>query len=166
MIDPKQERLTAALRKLARVEAKVRSSLGGDRAAIVRFARGNTDIAANEDDLRAADAFVQRFEQLFEIVLRRLFPATIRIVGVGGRADSIIEILVQLEQLEFIADAKAWVARKDLRDRLVHEYPDDPDARRIDLLAALASAEAILVELERFRGRLSRIPGFESSTHD
>lgn len=147
------------MRKLGSVEARVGDSLRDDEAAIRRFADAMLAGNGTRDDARAADAFVQRFEQLFEITLRRLFPATARVADVGDRADGLRELLDRLEKLGFIADAPKWVRRKDLRDRLVHEYPDDPRERAADLLSALDEAGVVVAELAQFRERLSKLPG-------
>ena len=154
MIDTGQERLRSALRKLSGIEFRVQLSLSEDYGAINEF------IAAIERptsfNIRAADAFLQRFEQLFEVTLRRLFPAVIRIVDIGDRADGLLNTLIRLEKLGYITDAAAWVRRKELRDRLVHEYPDDLAERALDLTAALIEAAEMLAELAGVRMKLAR----------
>lgn len=153
-----REKLRGALRKLAGVEARLRRSLVNDIAAIRTFAVSPVATDENEDEARAVDAFIQRFEQVFEVVLRRLFPATLRLVSTGDRSDGFLEMLNRLERLGFVVDPESWVRRKELRDRLVHEYPDDPVERSTDLTAALAAAAEVLAELTRFRARLSQMP--------
>lgn len=157
MIDPERERLRAALRKVAAVERRVRWSLDDDADAIRRYAVTMDAAEVARDDAQAADAFIQRFEQLFEITLRRLFPATARVVEFAGRDEGLREILDRLERSGYIVDASRWVRRKALRDRLTHEYPDDPGDKAADLNAALADAADMIAELDQFRTRLARV---------
>ncbi len=153
------ERLRSALRKLAGVETRLRRSLTEDAAAIDRYAATYIAGEATADDERAADAFLQRFEQMFEMLLRRVFPATLRLVDVADDGEGLLNTLNRLEGLGYLPDAKEWLLRRELRDRLIHEYPDDPAARAADLQAAIAGGRAILTELNHFRGRLATVPG-------
>ena len=153
------ERLRSSLRKLAGVEVRLRRSLSEDAAAIDRFAATFMGGQALSSDERAADAFLQRFEQMFEILLRRVFPATVRVVDVAESGEGLLNILNRLEGLRYIDNAHVWVLRKELRDRLIHEYPDEPAERAADLRAAIDGGRAMLGELEQFRDRLATVPG-------
>jgi hypothetical protein len=149
-------RLDSALRKLRNIEMRVRLSLTEDDVAIRQFAASMVVDPENHEAAKAADAFIQRFEQLFETALRRLFPATLRVIDIGDRSEGLLEMVNRLERLEFIADAARWLAWKELRDRLIHEYPDEPVDRARDLTDALEAAQQILIELTGFRDRLTR----------
>lgn len=151
-----QLRLDSALRKLRNVEVRVRLSLTEDDLAIRHFAASMSIGPENHEEAKAVDAFIQRFEQLFEVAVRRLFPATLGVVDIGDRGDGLLEVINRLERLKFVTDAARWLAWKELRDRLIHEYPDEPVDRASDLTDALEAAEQILVELTVFRGRLAR----------
>lgn len=152
MIDPDHERLRSAIEKVARAGLRAESSVRDDSRLIVASV-GDADFV-DKDAARASDAFLQRFEQMSKIMPRRLFPATLRVLDLEDRALGLRETLLRLEKLGFLDDAAVWLRRKELRDRLVHEYPDDPADRVADLSGALEEAAAMIGELGRFRATL------------
>jgi uncharacterized protein YutE (UPF0331/DUF86 family) len=55
----------------------------------------------------------------------RLFPRLLALVG--QRGGTLIDRLNQLERLGLLSDAQRWLAWRNLRNRLVHEYVDHAD---------------------------------------
>ena len=62
--------------------------------------------------------------------------------------------LDRLEKLGYV-DVDQWLAWRELRNRLAHEYPDAPELRHAQLLAAVAAAAAMVA---RYRDWASRLP--------
>ena len=86
----------------------------------------------------------------------RLFPRLLALVGQQGK--SLIDRLNQIERLGLLEDAQAWLAWRNLRNRLVHEYVETPedfvDSLRIarDYSAALGEVVALINEWLRNLG--------------
>jgi len=81
-------------------------------------------LALARDDERSerVEAFAGRYSRLQDTLGERLFP---RLVGQEGR--SLIDRLKQLERLGLLEYCQSWLAWRNLRSRLVHEYAENPE---------------------------------------
>ena len=91
------------------------------------------------------DAFLKRFENAQDIVQRRLFRAVLMAEGESIRGQPAAEIADQLQARGALASAAQWKALAELRNRLSHDCPLDPDiqASRIN---AVNDAVPVLVD--------------------
>ena len=156
MIDTNTERLRDALSALRRIERRLVSSRNDDGliiGATIEQVASDSDDEVARDGLRALDAFVQRFEQYLENITTRTFPATITVTDAGHRAIGLTDILNRLERYGWIDDGSVWPTRRELRNRLIHEYPFDRGEQAKDSLAAIEVAKAAIVEMATFRVR-------------
>lgn len=164
MIDTRTERLRDALNALRRIERRLMSSLDDDgliiRTTIEQLA-GDADDEVATDGLRALDAFVQRFEQYLESITTRIFPATIKITDAGDRPIGLTDILNRLERYGLIDDSAVWPMRRELRNRLIHEYPFDRGEQAKDLRAAIEVSKAVIAEMAAFRQRSAAVPALK-----
>ena len=96
---------------------------------------GETGMASLDDDgVRGLDQFVYRFGKLQDACGNQLFPALLEVLKEPVREWSMRDRLNRLEQLGFLHRPDDWDAVRAVRNRLVHEYPDDP-ARQAAILA-------------------------------
>ena len=99
---------------------------------------------------------VRKESALLKRTSNRLFPRLLALVGQQGK--SLIDRLNQVERLGLLEDAQAWLAWRNLRNRLVHEYVETPedfvDSLRIarDYSAALGEVVALINEWLRNLG--------------
>jgi len=99
---------------------------------------------------------VRKESALLKRTSNRLFPRLLALVGQQGK--SLIDRLNQIERLGLLEDAQAWLAWRNLRNRLVHEYVETPedfvDSLRIarDYSAALGEVVALINEWLRNLG--------------
>jgi len=99
---------------------------------------------------------VRKESALLKRTSNRLFPRLLALVGQQGK--SLIDRLNQIERLGLLEDAQAWLAWRNLRNRLVHEYVETPedfvDSLRIarDYSAALGEVVARINEWLRNLG--------------
>ncbi len=100
------------------------------------------------------DAFVSRFGRLQDTVGDKLLPLYLRAAGeVPGAA---IDNLNRAERLGLIQSAEQWLALRELRNQMIHEYMEDADVL-IDAVnqahafvqALCTDAEAILADMQR-----------------
>lgn len=88
-----------------------------------------------DDDLSVrVDAFVARFGRLQDTLGDKLLPVFLGVMG--ERSGAMLENLDRAEKLGLLKSADTWMALRKLRNRMVHEYVDDP----AELASALLSA--------------------------
>ena len=141
-------RLEAAVEVTLRAAARLQRSLEGDMALLIAAAASG-DSETGDERLRAVDAFVQRFQQLHEHVLYRFYPAIYRLETFGDRPPPTATLLAEYEGLGIVDSSREWRRRTELRNRLVHEYPLEPEDRAKALAATIEQAAAMLAEIDR-----------------
>jgi hypothetical protein len=58
-----------------------------------------------------------------------------------------------MEKLGYL-DLNNWLGWREVRNRLAHEYPDQPDVRIASLLAAMDAAKELAALYRNWRARL------------
>lgn len=134
------------------------------------------------NDMPAAEtleAFVSRFGRFQDTVGDKLIPRALAILL--ERPSSMLDNLTRAERLGWINDMEAWIAARELRNRLIHEYMTNPEQFAADIRAAgefmemfrhtytrlLKLAEERLgVAEERLQMYLVSKPSAPSSLHD
>jgi hypothetical protein len=89
--------------------------------------------------VRLVDQLLFRFTKLQDTLGERLIPATLSLLQEPFEAWPMRDRLNRLEKLG-VLDVDQWLAWRDIRNRLAHEYPDQPDIRFAALLAAIDAA--------------------------
>ena len=89
------------------------------------------------------EAFVGRFGRLQDTVGDKLLPALLR--ALGERPGAVIDNLDRAEKLGFIPSVDEWLAIRNLRNQMVHEYIEDP-AVLANALTTAHTKVATLVE--------------------
>ena len=105
----------------------------------------------NSDVLRVRDAFLQRFEQTADHILRKLHPRLLSAIDAEIVAIPFFDILDRLHRLDIIDNPIEWVDLNRLRNRLVHEYSLTPTELSADLNAAWAAAPMLIKHVNRVR---------------
>ena len=108
-------------------------------------------VAGLAEDARSerVEAFASRYSRLRDTLGDRLFPRLLALVGQHG--GSLIDRLNQLERLGLLEDAQAWLAWRNLRNRLVHEYVENPQ----DFVDALLLGRGYATSLGRVVDRIA-----------
>jgi hypothetical protein len=91
----------------------------------------------NEDMATAEilEAFVSRFGRMQDTIGDKLIPRAL--AAQAERQGSALDNLARAEQLGWMASAAEWLTARELRNRLVHEYTEDPDALAADIQSAI-----------------------------
>ncbi|MDA8094921.1 MAG: hypothetical protein M0T84_13675 [Betaproteobacteria bacterium] len=103
------------------------------------------DLATLEADrqrVRLTDQLIFRFTKLQDVLGERLVPATLAALNEPYEDWAMRERLNRLEKLG-ILDARQWLAWREARNRLTHEYPDHPELRFAALMGAITAARAL-----------------------
>lgn len=81
----------------------------------------------DEAEIKELDQFIFRFTKLQDAMGIRLFPAILNILQEPYEDLSMLDRLNRLEKLNLLASVTEWEQIRELRNRLTHEYPDDPE---------------------------------------
>lgn len=94
------------------------------------------------------EAFVSRFCRLQDTLGDKLLPALLKALGEPDRA-----LLINLEKAEkygWLASSEQWIALRQLRNQMIHEYIEDTQT----LFDALTTAHSNKAVLEHFADKL------------
>lgn len=140
----------------ARWEADRHAAVLADALASWAALPAPPDLAAIESDkaLRAqTDQILFRFTKLQDTMGERLVAATLDALAEPFEAWPMRDRLDRLEKLGYL-NVGHWLAWRELRNRLAHEYPDAPEQRYAQLMAALAGAAGLLAAYRRWAALL------------
>lgn len=130
-------------------------ALGGPLARLDRSLREDGEAIAKAEgdksghDLLATDAFLQRFQQLTDLTLRKLFPRLLAALEESDVRHPFGAMLDRLDGYEILADVPWWLALNDLRNRLIHDYAMSVDERVEEMARAWQAALRLRDELVR-----------------
>jgi len=131
---------------------KLRAALDLVLASAEAYAPFEPHRAYTPKEREPYDAFSDRFLRAFESALK--FFRTWERVREAAPSETFRDLLLRMEKLGFISGHEAWIALRDLRNRVVHDYLPEELA---DLYEAIVS-EAV-PELTRLRHSVDlRVP--------
>ena len=106
-------------------------------------------LAGSPDEAEMIDAFVSRFGRLQDTVGDKLIPAMLRLAlePVGSAIDN----LNRAEKLGWLSSADVWQDARLQRNRLVHEYLDQPEKFLAALLGVLDHVALLVETSEKMR---------------
>ncbi len=109
------------------------------RLFLQAFTAERAQLLETDPDLaERVEAFVGRFGRLQDTVGGKLLP--LLMTALGESASALIDNLDRAERLGLIASADEWMAMRNLRNQMVHEYVEDP----VILSNALQSGHAFV----------------------
>lgn len=103
--------------------------------------------------VRLVDQLLFRFTKLQDTLGERLIPTTLALLREPFEAWPMRDRLNRLEKLGFL-DVNQWLAWREIRNRLAHEYPDQPAIRFAALLAAIDAASHLAELYGRWRQQI------------
>lgn len=101
------------------------------------------------------DAFVARFGRLQDTLADKLLPALLRQLAEPVR--SAVENLDRAEKLGLLESADLWLETRRLRNRMIHEYVEDPAELAQGLTAGHARVPLLLHAAETFCTRVDAL---------
>lgn len=142
--------LTRVIRKESQHLVITDQRLFCGNATIADFSKIDTDIDLSE----RVEAFVGRFCRLQDTLGDKLLPSLL--TAFGEKAASVIDNLDRAERLSLIASADEWLAMRNLRNQMVHEYVEDKVVLESALRSGhlfvptlVATANTMIGEIER-----------------
>lgn len=98
-------------------------------------------LLATPEGIDRLESFVGKFSRMQDTLVDKLLPHFL--LAVGEEPGTALDNLRRVERLGMVSDPDQWLAMRRLRNRLVHEYVDDP----AELAAALEMARETASEL-------------------
>lgn len=98
-------------------------------------------LLATPEGIDRLESFVGKFSRMQDTLVDKLLPHFL--LAVGEEPGTALDNLRRVERLGMVSDPDQWLAMRRLRNRLVHEYVDDP----AELAAALEKARETASEL-------------------
>ena len=95
------------------------------------------------------DAFASRFGRLQDNVGDKLLPAVL--TALGEKTGPVLDNLNKAEKYGWLQSAENWLLARQLRNKMVHEYIEDPAI----LAEALNSAHSFIPLLTQFAEQLN-----------
>lgn len=99
------------------------------------------DIIASPAGRDCLEAFVGKFSRMQDTLIDKLLPHCLS--AVGEKTGSALDNLNLADRLGLLGNPDQWLAMRQLRNRLVHEYVEDP----AELAAALNLARRMADDL-------------------
>ncbi len=121
-------------------------SLREDGASIAK-----PDDAKSSHDLLATDAFLQRFQQVTDLALRKLFPRLLAVLENSDVRHPFAAVFDRLDGYDILSDVPWWIALNEIRNRLIHEYAMEREQRAGEIERAWDAAARLHAELIRIR---------------
>lgn len=153
-LDPK---IALRLQFLARVVRKECQHLAttDDRLFQDEFTLDHAKRLETDLDLaERVEAFVSRFSRLQDTVGDKLLP--VLLLALGERSGAAIDNLDRAERLGWVESADDWLAMRNLRNQMVHEYVEDPavltsalQTGHVFVRALIHTADRVLAEIQQ-----------------
>lgn len=103
--------------------------------------------------VRIVDQLLFRFIKLQDTVGERLLPATLSKLREPFEEWPMRDRLNRLEKLGYL-NVNTWLAWREVRNMLAHEYEDNPEIRFATLMSAIDAAKALSALYRSWRTRL------------
>ena len=148
MLDAKQ---VLRLQFLVRVVRKECQHLASTDARLFKgvFSLEQVQLLETDPDLaERVEAFVGRFARLQDTVGDKLLPQLL--AALGEKIASVMDNLDRAERLGLIKSADEWMAMRNLRNQMIHEYVEDP----VLLANALQTGHSFVPELIDAAGKM------------
>lgn len=111
-------------------------------------------LGSEVDEAERVEAFVARFSRLQDTLGDKLLP--VLLVSLGEPAGAVIDNLDRAERLGLLDSADTWLAARRLRNRMVHEYVEDPALLAESLNLGYALVGMLLAAEAAFRCEAER----------
>ena len=104
-------------------------------------------LEAEPEKAETLEAFVARFSRMQDTIAAKLLPRWL--IAQAEEPGTQLEVLNRAERLGVLESAERWLEARSLRNRLIHEYMEDPAAFAQDLLLARQYCELLIDTYQR-----------------
>ncbi|MFK5938618.1 MAG: hypothetical protein QM497_09525 [Sulfurimonas sp.] len=80
----------------------------------------------SKDEVQDIDQYLYRFSKLQDTLGQKIFKLVLSIFEPSNEVIPFLDMLNKLEKLNFIDSAKEWLNLRDIRNKIAHQYDDEP----------------------------------------
>jgi len=80
----------------------------------------------SKDEVQDIDQYLYRFSKLQDTLGQKLFKLILDIYEPNEEAIPFLDVLNKLEKLDFLASSKEWMNLREKRNKIAHQYDDEP----------------------------------------
>lgn len=80
----------------------------------------------NKNEVRYIDQYLYRFSKLQDTLGQKVFKSILAIYEPNIEPLPFLDVLNRLEKLHFLEDKNEWLALREKRNRIAHQYDDEP----------------------------------------
>lgn len=80
----------------------------------------------SKNEVRDIDQYLYRFSKLQDTLGQKIFKLLLEIYEPSSEAIPFLDLLNKLEKLNFLNSAKEWIHLRDVRNKIAHQYDDEP----------------------------------------
>jgi len=106
-------------------------------------------LTENPELAERLEAFISRFGRMQDTIANKLLPRWL--LALAETPGSQIETLNRAERLGVVDNVEQWLEARNLRNRLVHEYMEDPESFAEDLLLAREFSQMLIDTYNRMQ---------------
>lgn len=106
----------------------------------------------DDEEIQDFDQFILRFSKLQDVIGAQLFPALLEYLQEPYSERPMLDKLHRLEQLAYLPSIETWQTLREIRNRFMHDYPDDAERNAVSLNLATSAAcdlHALLAHIGR-----------------
>ncbi len=108
------------------------------------------------DQLSFLDMITMRFGKLQDVMGSKIFSLILDVLGED--AASLIDKLNKLEKLGYIHDVNWWMDLREIRNQVMHDYPDDYEIIVSHLVMLTIKANELLLFWGKLKKKISTLP--------
>lgn len=97
-----------------------------------------------DDEIEHIDQLVYRFTKLQDVLGAKLFPLIVSVVREDYKMLTIFDVLNELEKREVISSKESWMALREIRNQIAHDYENDPETGSFYLNEVFAKTNQLI----------------------
>jgi len=80
----------------------------------------------SKDEVQDIDQYLYRFSKLQDTLGQKLFKLIVNLYEENDESIPFIDVLNKLEKLNFLENTKEWINLREKRNKIAHQYDDEP----------------------------------------
>ena len=80
----------------------------------------------SKDEVQDIDQYLYRFSKLQDTLGQKVFKLVLNIYEPSEESIPFLDLLNKLEKLNFLENTKEWINLRDKRNKIAHQYDDEP----------------------------------------
>jgi hypothetical protein len=109
----------------------------------------DTYVALEDEQVAYVDQLVYRYTKLQDVLGAKLYPAILAALREDAASMTVFDMLSELEKAGVVPSTRSWLALRETRNQLAHDYQDDPKEGSEYLNRVFDSVDSLLRAAEQ-----------------